>query len=273
MLHNPYLRTAIMAVPLCGERRPVHTLLHSLIKAVRDHNRHEVYNSHIRLFQLIKQLYPELNNSYMNDAHEAFVFLMNALHKESKFVIPDSDRAHMNDPVSQALLKEYHNEVSLTLQCIVSCQTRVTRDNTVLYETFTTIFVEPELDENSGLCQIQTALQKLNFVCLPKCLYISLITSKQEPCNLTGTLHIHGKQYDLLGIVFYKPDTAHYLCAVQSNRTSKSTVWSDEHSDPTGSFVNAWYVFNDNYVSHVPNHELNAYVQALPSFISYIERT
>ncbi len=228
----------------------------SLIVAIDEKNTNDILKHYVNLYQTICKLHPNFVINGQNDSHEVYTYLINALHDESKVMLPDDiiERSDKSDFGSQAVLRDYNKSVSHILETTLLCTLRHAKDGDRICETYNTLFIEPP-PNSEGEFNIQDSLNLINFLICPKVLMLNVFMNENARCRLTNEITITSDKgiviYRLCGIIFYIQQMHHYIAAVKK-------------IDNIG-----WYILNDNMCNFIDSNELFKYIKAYPSLISY----
>ena len=235
------------------ESTPMHFYLSQMLESLQSRKQpYEIVSVYRELHQYIISVHPSFASNALNDTHEVITFVVNQLHQESGQKLPGHIRERIVDPVSSVILRDFDNRLSKILECCMGVTSRKCKDESVIYETFTTLFVDP-FDEEKNNNDLQLALNKLQFHSVPKSLFISLILQPtQQSCMLLDNLHVGGGTFVIRGIVFFLPNMYHYIVAVRGTLDD----------------VSGWCIFNDANVSFMKPEEL-CQIPGIPTLILY----
>lgn len=256
ILHNPYLRDCI-EFRADTSKMPLINHLQHLLYTIRQRDSYETYNCHVKLYKFILQLHPTFRESSMNDSHEVLTYVLNRLHEESSLPVPDTFQP--KDAVSQAIMRDFDRKLSHVLHNIVCCTKRTTSDNTQIIETYTTLFVEPRLVDNTYY-GIEEALNEKNYGFLPRCLFVSLIVGQRAMCRFSLNIKVQHMNYKLHSMVLFIPSMLHYVSVV-------STDFVDHNKQPE------WMLCNDQQITMINLADLMRHVggDAYPTVVSYVQ--
>ena len=246
MVHSPHIQICIRET----DQTPLHSILNPLFNSMLNHDLQSVLHHYQHCYQQIIQMHPVFAQSSLNDSHEVLIYFLNALHDETKVLMPPDVIQSVRDPGSISILRDYNNYLSSVLETCLSCVTRKTRDGTVITESFMICFIEPSKLPD-GTYSIQKTITDMVFVNTPKTLILSLILSEECSCRLPQTITIGKRLFALNSIIFFLPSLLHYICAVRA-----------KNSD-------GWFIMDDTRATYVDNNEIGNVVRAYPSIITY----
>ena len=234
----------------------LHTALQALIQALQDGDMLKIHSKHHHLFKLVQTLNSEFQHHKTSDAHEALIYVINALHEESKKVIPiNVQQTLKQDVVSRQILHDFDNCISLIQEVCLSCTVRTTSDNSTLCETYSCMFLEPQ-PLPDGKLSIQPTLNSMKFGHLPRCLFISLIIAGPIKLHISNDVFIQGYRYGLQGVIYFIPALLHYVTLVR-------------HMDPLPDGTFEWFLVDDAKVLKLHQSQIDEHVYGHPCVFSY----
>ena len=196
-----------------------HHLIITLIEAIESRNTHAVIEGYRHLHSFIIQSNSDFAQfNALNDSHEVLTFLLNKLHEEAGKMIPSNVLTKVSDPVSMVIMRDFNNKISNILETFVSVTSRQASDNSTIYETFSTLFIDPKYIDpatQEARYNIQIALNGISFHNLPRCMFISLIMEPNFQCQVPDELVAQTVRYHLRSIIFFLPHMRHYITALR----------------------------------------------------------
>jgi len=233
---------------------PLHGMMANLFDYMDAKDYANIMDAYRKLHMYICTMHPVFRESSQNDCHEVLTYLLNELHKEIAKPVPVEVQESL-DATSRAIMRDFNNHVSSLLETALVCVKRTCSDNTVVYETFFTLFVEPTQVE-LGVYNIQDSLNKMEFVSVPNVIFMTIMMPENAQCKLLFDVVLGDKKYRLSSIVFFIGGVNHYITAVRRKRHSEEEK-------------QGWYVMNDHMCNFVTNEELFSRIRAYPSLICY----
>ncbi len=236
---------------------PIHQGFKELMNAMEQNDLLQIHTKHFQLFKMIQLLNPEFQHNQQSDAHEALMYLINALHQESKIKISSqAQQSLQQDVVSKQILHDFDSCVSLILQVCLSCVIKVNSDHKSTCETYTCLFLEPKPDSITQGLSIQPTLDSMKFGHLPKCLFISLISIGSCQFNLYNDIFIQGYKYSLQGVIYFLPSLSHYVTIVR-------------HMEPLPDGTFDWFLIDDTKITKLHQSQIDMSVPGHPCVFSY----
>ena len=157
--------------------------------------------------QTMYSLHPVFQESYLNDAHEVLMFVLNRLHDETSTPVNQALFNQCN-VVAKQLLKDFEMKVSPIVQHVAICTEKTCTDGEVRLESHLVLFFESTHET------IQHALDSAVIKQSSSLLFLSCMWVPDTSCNINLKVHVRGHEYVLGGLVLFVQGARHYIAAV-----------------------------------------------------------